>query len=858
MARPPAPEHLLRDAAWLRNLATRLVGADGATDLEQDVVVAALTRPQPARERSWLSAVARNLAATVHRRRSAERRQLSGLPSPEPSPSAAELAATAELQQRAVAAVLALPRAYRDTILLRFFQGLPMQAAAAAMGVPEETARTRQRRALAMLRERLAPNEGSRRLGLLTTIAAWSTTAMKAKPIVIGAVAVLAVALFATLAWQSLAEPEPNERPNPPRIASAPVDRPGDRIAADDPIDRTAAPATPSEIAASGAAATTGSIVVRASHSSGSPASGLAVLCRPEDGTGAFASTDSAGEVVFEGLEPGGYRIQSQEWTSDSVTLAAGNRREVELTVNETQRAHGIVLDSDGRAVVGATILVSVGGVRPQWSFPAGTSDRDGRFELGYLRTYSMIGARHPDHGTSPFRVLMGDPKGGSRAHAVTLRLPNEHALLRGRVVDPAGKPIAGAWVRAGKPVGRLVVGDDGHRYQAPPIAMQTTNSEGAFEFTGLTTGDCPLTVFRRGYSPHRRVVSLTAGNASEQLVVLPAGATLVGSVRDRDGQPIADAEVGIDSWQYPQTGSVDSDADGAFEFRGLELGRRTFEVKAPGYAAARRDIEIAAGAVERWDVVLAPAVQIRGRLTDAHDQPLAGWWVAASRVSRRSKTDAEGRFVIDAANVATCTLLVRDRPGFAPIVARFENVATGTDERIFVIGPEHAATAHIRGRALDFAGNPLADVSIQLSQDGWPVRLGSAIRTVADGTFTAGPLPPGRYRIQATHERFAFRPVTVTLTRDQTTEVDPLTGARPARLTVELTGDPTSIDRARCVLVAGEHSMRPYRDGRVARFDRVHPGTWRLRIDRGGESVHDVTIELPPGADERRMLTIR
>ncbi len=338
----------------------------------------------------------------------------------------------------------------------------------------------------------------------------------------------------------------------------------------------------------------------------------------------------------------------------------------------------------------------------------------------------------------------------------------------------------------------------------------------------------------------------------------MPASATLVGSVRDQEGRPIAGAEIAALSWGYRQTPGVESDANGEFEFPDIDVGHRAITVEATGYAPAHRTIEIAAGATVRQDFVLAPAARIRGRLTDPRGQPLTSWWIAAKDTPRGSKTDGEGRFVLDVRKAEANTLLVRDKPGFAPIVAHFENVAAGTDERVFVIGPEHAATAHVRGRALDFAGNPLADVSIELSQGRWPVTLGSSIRTVADGTFTAGPLPPGRYRIRATHERFVFRPVTVTLTRDQTTEVEPMTGARPARLTVELTGDPTSIDRARCVLVAGEHRMRAYRDGRVARFDRVHPGTWQLRIDRGSESVHDVTIELVAGADERRTLTIR
>jgi RNA polymerase sigma-70 factor (ECF subfamily) len=139
----PSPEHLLAETAWLHSLARRLVGdPEEAADLQQEVTAAALAQPGSAAVgRSWLAAVARNLAVSLRRRRAAEHRGLRALPAPEPAPSPAELVATAELQQRAIAAVLALPTVYRDTVLLRFLRGLSLAATAQAMGVPEETVR---------------------------------------------------------------------------------------------------------------------------------------------------------------------------------------------------------------------------------------------------------------------------------------------------------------------------------------------------------------------------------------------------------------------------------------------------------------------------------------------------------------------------------------------------------------------------------------------------------------------------------------------------------------------------------------------------------------------------------------------
>src|SRR5262245_2004586 len=69
--------------------------------------------------------------------------------------------------RRVVSSVLALEEPYRDVVLLRFFEDLPPREVARRLGVPTETVRTRTRRALDRLRERLDAEHGGDR-------AAWS------------------------------------------------------------------------------------------------------------------------------------------------------------------------------------------------------------------------------------------------------------------------------------------------------------------------------------------------------------------------------------------------------------------------------------------------------------------------------------------------------------------------------------------------------------------------------------------------------------------------------------------------------------------------------------------------------------
>src|SRR5262245_30258085 len=161
------PEVLLANAGWVRALARELVGAGGADDLVQETWLVALRRPGNERNlAAWLAGVVRHLARRGRRGDvNRARRELERPPSVE-APPTDELVATAELQQRLIAAVLGLEEPYRSTVLLRYFRGLSLEETARAAGVPLATVRTRLARALARLRETLDRRYGREVWGL--------------------------------------------------------------------------------------------------------------------------------------------------------------------------------------------------------------------------------------------------------------------------------------------------------------------------------------------------------------------------------------------------------------------------------------------------------------------------------------------------------------------------------------------------------------------------------------------------------------------------------------------------------------------------------------------------------------------
>ena len=157
-------EELLAHRAWVRRVAVALV-RDGnrADDLEQEVWLRALQSPPPRPSRAWLGTVLRNVASNLGR---GERRrgihETSAPPGPLP-PSPADLLERAEVVERVAHAVRELEEPYRTAVLLRYFEDLSPPDIATRLAAPLETIRTRLKRGLAMLRDRLDGDHGGDR-----------------------------------------------------------------------------------------------------------------------------------------------------------------------------------------------------------------------------------------------------------------------------------------------------------------------------------------------------------------------------------------------------------------------------------------------------------------------------------------------------------------------------------------------------------------------------------------------------------------------------------------------------------------------------------------------------------------------
>lgn len=170
---------LLAQAGWLRRFARALVGDAGeGEDLTQETMLSAWRHPAPGSGRAWLATVARNLAVDRTRSQSRrERRERDEAATHDADPSKGrvaspeELIGDAQIHRHIAEAVARLAEPFRQTIVLRFYEGLSSADIARHLGEPEGTIRWRLKEALERVRAELDARHGNNRATWLAALA---------------------------------------------------------------------------------------------------------------------------------------------------------------------------------------------------------------------------------------------------------------------------------------------------------------------------------------------------------------------------------------------------------------------------------------------------------------------------------------------------------------------------------------------------------------------------------------------------------------------------------------------------------------------------------------------------------------
>ncbi len=165
-ANPAArPETLLEHGPFVRRIARSLLFDEHRVDdVVQETWLAALERPPRKALRGWLGTVVRNFSLRSLRGEGRRARRELAAARPEAVPSTEEIVAQEAARRSVVEAVLSLEEPFRSAILLRYYEGLPPRSIARRLGIPVETARSRVKRGIELLRARLdGEHRGGRR-----------------------------------------------------------------------------------------------------------------------------------------------------------------------------------------------------------------------------------------------------------------------------------------------------------------------------------------------------------------------------------------------------------------------------------------------------------------------------------------------------------------------------------------------------------------------------------------------------------------------------------------------------------------------------------------------------------------------
>lgn len=574
---------------------------------------------------------------------------------------------------------------------------------------------------------------------------------------------------------------------------------------------------------------------------------------------------DPKGAFRIPTLPEGRYQVYA--WRADLAAravrvtrLGAGPFAPVELRLEAGAVVVGTVIDRDeGTGIVAAVELrPSTGDSPPRYA----RTGPDGVFRIEGVPTGRWIADAFAPGYESLGGVELDAGKG-------TLQLVLERgAAIEGRVVDGAGKPIAGASVRAFS-VAKEV---QGRSAQIHPIEYSA-----AVDAARL-----------RRFSGHHVAPAVEAGRSAgdPQLIARGELGVMVGPIPPLPppGAPIASAASVVDpssSSEHllgePPPLATDSDrasvwitgSDGRYRVQGIGRGKVRVVASAPGLAEAQsRTIAIdAAGSVVRnVDVVLSPGVFVIGTVKDHRGAPVIGAELSAQPEVGTAVvgfTGGDGRY-----RLGPLTGIAELRVaafGYAEVRRKVDlsgiSAATWTED----IAVE-AADAVLAGTVVDAVGIPIAAAQLDIKAS-----AGQKRHAVSgpNGAFTIDRLPRGPMRLAVTHPDYPpnefevvaspnserVRLVLATGGAVEGAIIDARSGAPLAGLTLSATGPggetaETSTDKA------GRWHLGPVKAGHW-RLSVKYPGylSQTRQVDvpsasrLGATSLRDIRIDLARGA---------
>ena len=392
----------------------------------------------------------------------------------------------------------------------------------------------------------------------------------------------------------------------------------------------------------------TGQLEVSVKDPDGKPLAGVQVMAwTPSD---VLSGTTGSDGLWTTKAPPASYavgvrahaRVGTEKY---DVVVQAAKKTELEFELAAGITFIGRVVDSKGKPVVGASVVVEAGGtydgyMEHTFGVPPWARDRtnaSGEFFVGGIPEGKVATVVVTADGLQTTRMGIRAMEGRIHPDGVVVRM-SEGASVSGTVTFPDGKPAVGASV--------FVIPTDLPQLIASPTiwigggngsqerALRgTTNEAGQYRVEGAQLDrEYLVKVQQDGYAwsaatkpvtptadepAVRSDVTLTRGCALSVRVAAPGGTAVT----------IADVRVGT-NMTAPKL--EEANEEGRFTFSGLDAGRTSLEVEAPGFLKVIRAVDLEEGKPLEVSITLDPGVRIRGVVRSTMGEPVASVRVSA------------------------------------------------------------------------------------------------------------------------------------------------------------------------------------------------------------------------------------
>jgi protocatechuate 3,4-dioxygenase beta subunit len=462
--------------------------------------------------------------------------------------------------------------------------------------------------------------------------------------------------------------------------------------------------------------------------------------------------SDAQGRFEIVGVEPGTYQVLARHpqyapsFVSD-VPARLGSTPPVEIRLDSGYRVIGRLAGVDNRAARGQVVLQSTDGTE----VPAlinqqtrGKAGANGRFELRGLPPGTHSLAVFPI-GYPPMSVEVAVGGKDSLVDIGDVALETG-MLIRGKVRDASGAPIAGAAI---------------DNVAAPARSMRLSaesEPDGTFVLSATEKVVYHLRVQAEGYA-QRSNIDVEPGGAPIDVVLQRAG-KIVGTVVDESGRPLPDcravarpAERQGGELVLPNLTDVVS-TGGRFEITGVRAGTFVVQIQAADHIdKSVSDVRVTAGATtDVGKVVLSAGGVVQGLVTDSGSAPVAGARVTVQKArttmygggpqNQEATTDGAGRFEIRGLPLGTAQLKAEHRryAPSAPVEVSVDPAAGPAEARITLV-----QGGTLQGSARRRDGKPVSGAMVHMisSVSGFGAAMGAAVRE--DGSFLIEHVTPGK-----------------------------------------------------------------------------------------------------------------